>query len=78
MTKKSSSTLTANFQNLPDPRVERTKPHLLVDIIAIAICAGLCRPGRRGFSAKSHHLGATGGAPDEELEGARPRCADTV
>jgi predicted transposase YbfD/YdcC len=42
MRKKPQSALTASFRSLPDPRVERTKHHLLVDIMAIAICAVVC------------------------------------
>ena len=42
MKKKPLSALTASFRSLPDPRVERTKQHLLVDIMAIAICAVVC------------------------------------
>ena len=42
MRKKSLSALTASFRSLPDPRVDRTKHHLLVDIMAIAICAVVC------------------------------------
>lgn len=42
MRKKPQSALTASFRSLPDPRVERTKHHLLVDIMAIAICAVIC------------------------------------
>ena len=42
MRKKPLSALTASFRSLPDPRVERTKQHLLVDIMAIAICAVVC------------------------------------
>ena len=30
------------FARLPDPRVERTKRHLLLDIVTIALCAVLC------------------------------------
>jgi predicted transposase YbfD/YdcC len=30
------------FASLPDPRVDRTKDHLLIDIICIAICAVIC------------------------------------
>jgi predicted transposase YbfD/YdcC len=30
------------FATLPDPRVERTKQHPLIDIISIAICAVIC------------------------------------
>jgi predicted transposase YbfD/YdcC len=34
--------LRARFADLDDPRVERTKEHLLLDIIVIAICAVIC------------------------------------
>jgi predicted transposase YbfD/YdcC len=37
-----SPTLTAHFGQVPDPRVERTKEHHLLDILVIAICAVLC------------------------------------
>ena len=30
------------FSKLTDPRVDRTKGHKLIDIIAIAICAVIC------------------------------------
>jgi predicted transposase YbfD/YdcC len=42
MTKKSLKVLPTSFQSLPDPRIDRTKHHLLLDIIAIAICAVVC------------------------------------
>ena len=34
--------LIEHFQDLPDPRVERTKDHDLIDILVIAICTLLC------------------------------------
>jgi predicted transposase YbfD/YdcC len=34
--------LIEHFKNLPDPRVERTKDHELIDILVIAICTLLC------------------------------------
>jgi predicted transposase YbfD/YdcC len=34
--------LIAHFKDLPDPRVERTKDHDLIDILVIAICTLLC------------------------------------
>lgn len=34
--------LIEHFKDLPDPRVERTKDHDLIDILAIAICTLLC------------------------------------
>ncbi len=30
------------FKELEDPRVDRTKKHLLPDVIAVAICAVIC------------------------------------
>ena len=39
------------FDDVPDPRVERTKHHLLKDILVIAllaVIAGACRVGRHG------------------------------
>ena len=32
----------ACFASLEDPRIERSKRHKLLDIIAIAICATIC------------------------------------
>lgn len=34
--------LLAHFQDLPDPRLNRTKDHELIDVLVIAICALLC------------------------------------
>jgi hypothetical protein len=34
--------LIESFKDLPDPRVDRTKDHDLIDILIIAICALLC------------------------------------
>jgi len=34
--------LIAHFKDLPDPRVQRTKDHDLIDILVIAICTLLC------------------------------------
>ena len=34
--------LIEQLQQLPDPRVERTRLHHLLDILAIAICAVIC------------------------------------
>lgn len=34
--------LVAHFQDLTDPRVNRTKDHLLIDILVIAVCTLLC------------------------------------
>ena len=31
-----------HFRQVRDPRVERTKHHLLIDILIIAICAAIC------------------------------------
>ena len=40
--------LIAHFKDLPDPRVNRTKAHDLIDILVIAICTLLC--GGEGFN----------------------------
>ena len=40
--------LIAHFQDLPDPRVNRTKDHDLIDLLVIAICTLLC--GGEGFN----------------------------
>lgn len=42
MTKKPLETIEEHFGKVNDPRVERTKDHKLIDIIAIAICAVIC------------------------------------
>ena len=34
--------LIAHFQELPDPRINRTKDHDLIDVLVIAICTLLC------------------------------------
>ncbi|GAC1679849.1 MAG: ISAs1-like element ISEc26 family transposase [Steroidobacteraceae bacterium] len=36
------STLFEHFATLPDPRVDRTKEHTLLDILTIAVCAIIC------------------------------------
>jgi predicted transposase YbfD/YdcC len=38
----SSPSLMSHFANLPDPRIERTKRHKLIDIMVIAICGVVC------------------------------------
>ena len=38
----SNASLIDHFANLPDPRIDRTKRHKLVDIFAIAICGVIC------------------------------------
>ena len=39
---KHLATILDHFAELDDPRVERTRHHKLVDILAIAICATIC------------------------------------
>ena len=34
--------LLAHFSGLTDPRIERTKKHKLIDLVAIAICGVIC------------------------------------
>ena len=42
MTTPPGSTLFEHFATLPDPRVDRTKEHLLLDLLTIAVCAVIC------------------------------------
>jgi predicted transposase YbfD/YdcC len=42
MQKHPKLSLIEHFQDLPDPRVDRTKDHDLIDILVIAICTLLC------------------------------------
>jgi predicted transposase YbfD/YdcC len=44
----SQPSLVAHFGGLPDPRINRTKDHNLIDILVIAICTLLC--GGEGFN----------------------------
>ena len=41
MPEQPSGSLKAHFSQVPDPRIERTKQHLLIDIITIAVCAAI-------------------------------------
>ena len=38
----SPKTLIEHFSDIDDPRIDRTKRHKLIDILAIAICATIC------------------------------------
>jgi predicted transposase YbfD/YdcC len=38
----SGTSIGAHFAPLPDPRVERARDHLLVDIVTVALCAVIC------------------------------------
>jgi len=42
MSARKLSSLVAHFQALEDPRLERTRLHSLLDIVAIAVCAVIC------------------------------------
>ena len=42
MAQPPKATILDHFADLDDPRVERTRQHNLVDIVAIAICATSC------------------------------------
>ena len=42
MAQPPKATILDHFADLDDPRVERTRHHKLVDILAIAICATIC------------------------------------
>ena len=71
MTKPAPMSITTHFQDLPDPRVPRTRRHALHDILVITLCATICgaddwaaiaRFGRakrtwfRGFLALPHGI----------------------
>jgi len=38
----SGTSIGVHFATLPDPRVDRTKDHLLVDLVTVALCAVIC------------------------------------
>jgi predicted transposase YbfD/YdcC len=42
MPKATRLSLVDHFAELPDPRLDRTKQHLLIDLVTIALCAVLC------------------------------------
>jgi predicted transposase YbfD/YdcC len=42
MEREPAASIVGHFVDLEDPRVERTKRHLLLDIVVIAICAVIC------------------------------------
>lgn len=42
MEKQASRSLIDSFGDMPDPRIDRTKRHKLLDILVIAICAVIC------------------------------------
>ena len=42
MENKGSGQFKEHFGDLPDPRIDRTKQHKLIDIVVIAICAVIC------------------------------------
>ncbi len=42
MPKKPLEAIEEHFNKVTDPRMDRTKEHKLIDMIAIAICAVVC------------------------------------
>lgn len=42
MSSETETSISRHFASLPDPRIDRTKEHRLVDIITITLCAVLC------------------------------------
>lgn len=42
MGETNSLSIIEHFHDLPDPRIERCKQHILLDIIVIAICTVIC------------------------------------
>ena len=59
MAEKTGVSLVEHFEDLEDPRIERTKFHQLSDIIVIAICAVICG-GTTGSRQKSLDTPKTG------------------
>ena len=45
MVNRQGESILEHFQGLEDPRIERSKRHQLLDIIAIAVCAVICGAG---------------------------------
>ena len=43
-----AGSLLERFRSIDDPRIERTRQHILLDILAIAVCATIC--GAEGFT----------------------------
>ena len=48
MARRRTAAICSWFENLTDPRVERTKRHLLLDMVVIALCATIC--GAEGWA----------------------------
>ena len=42
------TSIISHFEDLTDPRMERTKLHVLTDMVAIALCAAIC--GAEGWA----------------------------
>ena len=42
MLEQAPTSITTHFQNLPDPRVTRTRRHALHDILVVTLCAAIC------------------------------------
>ena len=47
MAETMNASIVTHFQTLEDPRIERTKKHLLLDLLVIAVCTLLT--GGEGF-----------------------------
>ena len=67
-----------HFADLPDPRIERTKRHQLLDIVTIAICAVVCGAdtwgaveafGKRKHAFLARFLDLPGGIPSHDTFG---------
>ena len=78
MPKKPLEAIEAHFSKVTDPRVDRTKEHNLIDMIAIAICAVICGAegwtdmenfGNRKFSWLKTFLELPNGVPSHDSFG---------
>lgn len=75
MTERTDIGITKHFSALEDPRIERTKHHLLIDIVTIAICAVICGAddwievaafGRGKLNWLQHFLALPNGIPSHD------------
>ena len=87
MSRTLSSAIFTHFENLTDPRIERTRAHNLLDIMTIALCATICGANswtdvERFGLAKQHwfakFLELSGGIPSHDTFGRVFAMLDTV
>ncbi len=82
--KSPPTSITSHFTSLPDPRIERSKRHGLLDILTIALCAVICgadswvevqRFGHAREAWLGTFLALPNGIPSHDtFDGRGPRC----